>query len=45
MGIASIAPIASEATARVLMPFGRSFTLPAEAYTSQELFGWESEHF
>ena len=45
MGIASIAPIASEATARVLMPFGRSFTLPAEAYTSQELFDWESQHF
>ncbi|HYZ46531.1 MAG TPA: aromatic ring-hydroxylating dioxygenase subunit alpha [Actinomycetota bacterium] len=45
MGIATRAPIESEATARVLMPFGHSYTLPAEAYTSDDVFAWEKGRF
>ena len=45
MGIATKAPIASESITRVLMPFGRSFTLPSEAYTSPDVFAWETDHF
>jgi Rieske 2Fe-2S family protein len=39
------APIGAETLARVLEPFGRSFTLPATAYTSEEVFKWEQQHF
>jgi Rieske 2Fe-2S family protein len=35
------APIESAALADVLAPFGKSRTLPAEAYHSQDLFDWE----
>jgi Rieske 2Fe-2S family protein len=39
------APIGRDSVARVLMPAGRSFTLPAEAYTSPDLFAWEQKAF
>ncbi len=39
-------PIAPEKLRPVLAPsLGASRTLPAEAYTSQEVFDWEVEHF
>jgi Rieske 2Fe-2S family protein len=39
------APIDAAAVERALAPFGHSRTLPAEAYTSPELFEWERRHF
>jgi Rieske 2Fe-2S family protein len=39
------APIDSDAVMRALAPFGHSSTLPAQAYTSEELFAWERVHF
>ncbi|MFN2491196.1 MAG: aromatic ring-hydroxylating dioxygenase subunit alpha [Actinomycetota bacterium] len=45
MGPMRKAPIGTEATTKVLMPFGRSFTLPSEAYVSEELFEWERKAF
>jgi Rieske 2Fe-2S family protein len=39
------APIAGDALARVLLPHGHSFTLPAEAYTSDDVFAWEGRAF
>jgi phenylpropionate dioxygenase-like ring-hydroxylating dioxygenase large terminal subunit len=41
----STAPISEVALSRSLLPFGRSFTLPAEAYTSPEVFEWEKRNF
>jgi len=41
----SPAPISAEDLARVLMPFGRSFTHPAAAYVSWEVFEWERTAF
>jgi glycine betaine catabolism A len=38
------APLDPEAVERCLAPFGRSFTLPPEAYTSQAVFDWERRH-
>jgi Rieske 2Fe-2S family protein len=38
------APIDLVAVADVLAPFGESRTLPAEAYTSRELFDWERKY-
>src|SRR6266536_1832920 len=39
------APIDAAAVGRALAPFGHSRTLPAQAYTSQDLFDWERRHF
>ena len=39
------APIDRAAVDAALAPFGRSRTLPAAAYTSEELFAWERRHF
>jgi Rieske 2Fe-2S family protein len=39
------APIDRAALEPVLAPFGSSKSLPADAYTSAELFAWEREHF
>jgi phenylpropionate dioxygenase-like ring-hydroxylating dioxygenase large terminal subunit len=42
----SRAPIAEELLRPVLAPtLGESRTLPAEAYLSEEVFAWETEHF
>ncbi len=38
-------PIARELLAPSLFSFGRSITLPAEAYTDPGVFRWEQEHF
>ena len=38
-------PIARELLAPSLDTFGRSSTLPAEAYTAGSVFRWEQEHF
>ena len=38
-------PIARELLAPSLDTFGRSSTLPAEAYTARSVFRWEQEHF
>ena len=38
-------PIARELLAPSLNQFGRSSTLPAEAYTDWSVFRWEQEHF
>ena len=38
-------PIARELLAPSLENFGRSSTLPAEAYTAGSVFRWEQEHF
>ena len=38
-------PIARELLAPSLDTFGRSSTLPAEAYTAESVFRWEKEHF
>jgi glycine betaine catabolism A len=40
-----VTPIAREVLAPSLDSFGRSFTLPAEAYTDWSVFRWEQEHF
>ncbi|MBA2311332.1 MAG: aromatic ring-hydroxylating dioxygenase subunit alpha, partial [Actinobacteria bacterium] len=45
MGATSTAPISKEAVARTLAPFGKSFTLPADAYVSPEVFEWEKANF
>jgi glycine betaine catabolism A len=39
------APIDRHKLEPVLAPFGRSFTLPAEAYVSEEVFEWERKAF
>jgi Rieske 2Fe-2S family protein len=38
-------PVAREALAPALAPFGKSSTLPSEAYTSESVFRWELDHF
>jgi phenylpropionate dioxygenase-like ring-hydroxylating dioxygenase large terminal subunit len=40
-----VTPIARELLAPTLDTFGRSSTLPAEAYTAGSVFRWEQEHF
>ncbi|CAN5654237.1 aromatic ring-hydroxylating dioxygenase subunit alpha [soil metagenome] len=45
MGLPAKAPISSEAMTKVLMPFGRSFTMPAAAYVSPDVFAWERKSF
>jgi hypothetical protein len=40
-----VTPIAREILAPSLAPFGRSSTLPAEAYTAESVLRWEQEHF
>jgi hypothetical protein len=40
-----VTPIARELLAPSLENFGRSSTLPAEAYTAESVFRWEQEHF
>jgi Rieske 2Fe-2S family protein len=40
-----VRPIARELLAPSLDTFGRSNTLPAEAYTDDAVFRWEQEHF
>jgi phenylpropionate dioxygenase-like ring-hydroxylating dioxygenase large terminal subunit len=40
-----VTPIARELLALSLYPFGRSITLPAEAYTDWSVLRWEQEHF
>jgi phenylpropionate dioxygenase-like ring-hydroxylating dioxygenase large terminal subunit len=40
-----VTPIARELLAPSLDTFGRSSTLPAEAYTAESVFRWELEHF
>jgi Rieske 2Fe-2S family protein len=39
------APIDAGALVPALMPFGEGTMLPAEAYTSPEVFAWEQRHF
>jgi Rieske 2Fe-2S family protein len=39
------APLRDEALASALLPFGLSTMLPAEAYTSEDVFVWEGRHF
>ena len=43
--LAPTAPIAEEALAPALRPFGESTMLPAEAYTSPDVLAWERRHF
>ncbi len=38
-------PIDRATLASSIAPFGRSSTLPAEAYTGEAVLGWELEHF
>ena len=38
-------PIGRELLAPSLDTFGRSSTLPAEAYTAASVYRWEQEHF
>ena len=38
-------PVAPESLAPALAPFGKSSTLPPEAYTDERVFRWELEHF
>ena len=40
----SMAPV-PRAVMRTLEPFGHSFTLPAEAYVSEDVFSWEEQNF
>ena len=40
-----LAPMPREAVDRTLRPFGQGFTLPPEAYVSDDVFGWERKHF
>lgn len=40
----SMAPV-PQTVMRTLEPFGQSFTLPAEAYVSQDVFEWEKSNF
>ncbi len=39
------APLPAGALAGALKPFGESVMLPPEAYTSEDVFGWEQAHF
>ncbi|MFM7145430.1 MAG: Rieske 2Fe-2S domain-containing protein, partial [Actinomycetales bacterium] len=39
------APLSAEGLARAMAPFGQSRMLPTQAYTSDEVFKWELEHF
>jgi glycine betaine catabolism A len=39
------APVPADALAAALKPFGQSVMLPAEAYTSADVFAWEQRHF
>ncbi|MDQ3530835.1 MAG: aromatic ring-hydroxylating dioxygenase subunit alpha [Actinomycetota bacterium] len=39
-----MAPV-PQAVMRTLEPFGHSFTLPAEAYVSEDVFSWEEQNF
>jgi hypothetical protein len=39
------APIDPQLLQPSLADFRQSYTLPGEAYTSQELFAWEMRHF
>jgi hypothetical protein len=41
----TVAPIDVEAVERVLLPFDRARTLPADAYGSTGVFEWERAHF
>jgi Rieske 2Fe-2S family protein len=45
MARSATAPLRSQDLAMVLRPFGRSFTLPGEAYTAPDVFDWEAEAF
>ena len=38
-------PVARESLAPVLAPFGKSSTLPSEAYADEKVFRWELEYF
>jgi Rieske 2Fe-2S family protein len=38
-------PLPADALAASLLPFGESVMLPAQAYTSAEVFAWEQRHF
>lgn len=40
----SVAPLNPTEIARVVAPFGQNLTLPAAAYTSEEVFAWEMEN-
>src|SRR5262245_59889728 len=42
---ARAAPLDRAALEEVLLPFGRSRLLPAEAYASEAVLDWEREHF
>jgi len=42
---ARAAPLDRAALEEVLLPFGRSRLLPAEAYASEAVLAWEREHF
>ncbi|MBM3685935.1 MAG: aromatic ring-hydroxylating dioxygenase subunit alpha [Actinobacteria bacterium] len=39
------APLPADQLARTLAPFGESRMLPVAAYTSDEVFAWEQQHF
>ena len=39
------APLPADQLARTLAPFGESRMLPVEAYTSDDVFAWEQQHF
>src|SRR5829696_8652833 len=41
----AMTPVAQESLAPALAPFGRSSTLPSEAYTSELVFRWELDRF
>ena len=45
MATQNIAPLNPADLAASLKPFGQSVMLPAAAYTSQEVFEWENNHF
>ena len=45
MSLPTGAPLHAEALDLALQPFGRSRMLPAAAYVSTEVFGWEQRHF
>jgi Rieske 2Fe-2S family protein len=44
-GVVAVVPVARESLAPALAPFGRSSTLPSEAYADEWVFRWELEHF
>jgi Rieske 2Fe-2S family protein len=39
------APLRNETLEQALLPFGQSTMLPADAYTSTEVYAWEQRHF